>query len=599
MKKLLALLLALLMVLSLCACDTEDDDDRDHSRFDRDDPTDPTLPEMDPVAKGMVGYFTVLNQGVAGDMVFHADGTCLIAGEDAIWTARRITEEDPWYMPGYDDYYAVLAVTWQNKKNSGGAEMFFLEPDFATYPIYGATGRVDTFSVMVDQIPDTDPMISQLAGSWTVADTQESEFPYSSVTLRADGTCTADGKDGTWTALRVQQRYIDFAYKEQYAMLSLRLRIDGLESAMTVQYAQPESPVLMTYSTTGVPTVWTRSGEQITVEITADNWQDYFEVLEYDDMDPNGNSYKRWSFQLKPQYQARNAQDTKLQFEFTFRRGYANCEIGDSYDSIDLTGAPYDLHNESKRTELYVHQAYELASSLFCNNQIEYYSDFDVLRVAGDTKLDLIRIVTADASSHYTKITVESDSVYPALKPGQIRFAKEIEPAELNLNDVVAFYCTVNGMQRVELGVVSQIDQDSDAVTVQTVNSTLVGNGQDLIGVIINQDSSHLQLEPELLESAPDAGITLVSIGSAALEPTVQSGQLYYATKTAPAELALDDLIVYWTAIDGQLVAEAAWINWITTAEDGTLIFETRDAQYQILPLTVHEASVVGKLVLD
>ena len=90
-------------------------------------------------------------------------------------------------------------------------------------------------------------------------------------------------------------------------------------------------------------------------------------------------------------------------------------------------------------------------------------------------------------------------------------------------------------------------------------------------------------------------GISMFSIKTDSMYPNLLAGDLIIGKKVDPGDLRIDDVITYWTVIDGNKVLNTHRIVGIYDG-GGFLIFETKgDANSAIDALTVHENSVVAK----
>lgn len=90
-------------------------------------------------------------------------------------------------------------------------------------------------------------------------------------------------------------------------------------------------------------------------------------------------------------------------------------------------------------------------------------------------------------------------------------------------------------------------------------------------------------------------GLRLLSIQTASMKPTINDGDLAISTAVEPEELRPDDIITYWTVINGERVLNTHRIENIYDG-GGFLIFETKgDANTMADPLNVHERELVGK----
>lgn len=91
-------------------------------------------------------------------------------------------------------------------------------------------------------------------------------------------------------------------------------------------------------------------------------------------------------------------------------------------------------------------------------------------------------------------------------------------------------------------------------------------------------------------------GLRLLSIQTDSMYPAIHSGDLIIDTAVKdPKDLRKEDVITFWTVINGERVLNTHRIENIYDG-GGYLIFETKgDANQQVDPLTVHESELVGK----
>lgn len=91
-------------------------------------------------------------------------------------------------------------------------------------------------------------------------------------------------------------------------------------------------------------------------------------------------------------------------------------------------------------------------------------------------------------------------------------------------------------------------------------------------------------------------GLRLLSIQTKSMYPTFDAGDLIISVAIDdPAELRPEDIITYWTIIDGERVLNT---HRITNIYDGGgyYIFETKgDGNDNVDPLTVHESELIGQ----
>ena len=90
-------------------------------------------------------------------------------------------------------------------------------------------------------------------------------------------------------------------------------------------------------------------------------------------------------------------------------------------------------------------------------------------------------------------------------------------------------------------------------------------------------------------------GISIFSIRTDSMYPNLVAGDLIIGKAVDPADLRKEDIITYWTVVDGQKVLNTHRILGIYDG-GGYLIFETKgDANTAIDVLTVHENAIVSK----
>ena len=91
-------------------------------------------------------------------------------------------------------------------------------------------------------------------------------------------------------------------------------------------------------------------------------------------------------------------------------------------------------------------------------------------------------------------------------------------------------------------------------------------------------------------------GVRIFSIQTESMYPTLLPGDLIFDTGVKePEELRKDDIITYWTVINGERVLNTHRIHEIYDG-GGYLIFSTKgDNNTSADPLTVHESEIVGK----
>ncbi len=405
MKKLLALLLALLMVFSLSACDAgndrddDDDDDRDHSRFDRDDPTEPTE-EPYPVPDALIGRWIIPQNGYDTDFTLNDDGTGSYNGQEATWKARAITQEEydwlRWTDHTLEEIVRIEFYTTDRKPELISDTIFSIkDPNYPKQPYYGADGRVYGFLENIQPIPMNDPLVTPLVGNWdTISEKENSEFPYDDLALQADGTCTAGDASGTWTAHQVAPAMAS----DLYAKLALELILDGEQKWVSVSY--PEAGV---YEMRIDDILWLPIDHMVTVDLTTDNWDQYFEIVvtesaETDAFGDMTSVTRSWSLQCRDSYQLVVPNNFEIHFEFYYFESNYPCVFDTANNTLTITDvASFNANHTQKYSFVKNYNSPDTCTSLFFLTSstsyvtsISEFSDFEVLRLAGNTTVQLV-----------------------------------------------------------------------------------------------------------------------------------------------------------------------------------------------------------------
>ncbi len=201
----------------------------------------------------------------------------------------------------------------------------------------------------------------------------------------------------------------------------------------------------------------------------------------------------------------------------------------------------------------------------------------------------------AEPEQEYKKFNVPSDSLAPKLEKGDVCYIMEVDIKDLDENDIVAFKLEVNGNKVKEAG--RFLDRTGYKVTVETALCTITLSKKDILGVLVDEDGERLRMKPDSYRYS--GGKKLIQVQTDSMSPTLEVGAYYYTEEVDINTLRSDDIITYWTVINGERVLNTHRITMIADG-GGYRIFQTKgDKNDTVDALTVHEASVVGKLVLD
>lgn len=147
--------------------------------------------------------------------------------------------------------------------------------------------------------------------------------------------------------------------------------------------------------------------------------------------------------------------------------------------------------------------------------------------------------------------------------------------------------------ENLENGQVQVIEEESKS---KRVASTIV-NVILVLAIIVAAICTYVSYVSSSGNGVPSIfGIRIFSIQTESMYPALMPGDLIFDTAVKdPDELRVDDIITYWTVINGERVLNTHRIEEIYDG-GGYLIFSTKgDNNTTADPLTVHESEVVGK----
>lgn len=147
--------------------------------------------------------------------------------------------------------------------------------------------------------------------------------------------------------------------------------------------------------------------------------------------------------------------------------------------------------------------------------------------------------------------------------------------------------------ENLENGQVQVIEEESKS---KRVASTIV-NVILVLAIIVAAICTYVSYVSSSGNGVPSIfGIRIFSIQTESMYPALMPGDLIFDTAVKdPGELRVDDIITYWTVINGERVLNTHRIEEIYDG-GGYLIFSTKgDNNTTADPLTVHESEVVGK----
>lgn len=147
------------------------------------------------------------------------------------------------------------------------------------------------------------------------------------------------------------------------------------------------------------PEVPGENTQYITVEITSENWSEYFELVEEivyhtDDFGDFSSVNNFWRLELKEGYSSKHS--LSIHFEVQYNLQMVSVEINHDTKEVIKIDGDYEILTETDKVETSGDMA--LIAQTFIQDfelqdpslqYIYYISDFQVLRVAGDTTIEL------------------------------------------------------------------------------------------------------------------------------------------------------------------------------------------------------------------
>lgn len=135
---------------------------------------------------------------------------------------------------------------------------------------------------------------------------------------------------------------------------------------------------------------------------------------------------------------------------------------------------------------------------------------------------------------------------------------------------------------------------------VKKVISTII-NVILVLAIILAAGATYLAFVGASEEGSPAPsilGLRMLSVKTDSMYPTIKPGDLIFAVEVKnPSDLKVDDIITYWTVIDGKRALNTHRIHAIYD-QDGSPLFATMgDNNPTADPLNVHQSNIVGKYI--
>lgn len=416
MKKALSLILALVLCLSLCACggDTQALQNGGESTISENSGggnADNTTQQVDAEYIAMVcGKWELISgwRDLGDVLEFREDGIFVFNEEELKWDAafkdKQWLDEPKEFVNIYRNNELVYEAHI-NVEPDGTIMLVISERDDAGlgYVPAGTYEKLgDTENSQVEA--PNHPLVQDICREWEAGNDQA---PFQSLTISEDGSCVVDGTPATW---KIENSYTTDTD------LSIRVYMDGKICFGMVYYSRSGTALL----TMAMDDTFENSPMYIaactiekateTVEITLDNWQDYFEiVLSVWSITENAfGEITRFTpsntFVLKEEWRD-CVTDVDIAVEGFFKM-CCNCKFSYNTDTGELVILEMEEKYEYKNTFIFdadlqdvlddafsLDKAYSNAETLTLEGNVaiiwcEYFSDVEMVRIQGTISIE-------------------------------------------------------------------------------------------------------------------------------------------------------------------------------------------------------------------
>lgn len=234
------------------------------------------------------------------------------------------------------------------------------------------------------------PLLSKLFGTWKNQYTDDEYAPYDVLIINEDGSCNVDGVEATWDVERPYN-------PNMTSTLTIDIFIEGERTCGAILFS--DGTIVGQTSNYGMGGWYFNASSYITVEITPENWSEYFELVETteyitDDFGDFLRIEKAWNLVLKNGYQFPEGLNQEISFEVQYSKYSVNCEINHDTKEVTAIGEPQNITEHTEKVTLDNHSS-DSGVTIWAGDIVDTstsqvcISDFQILRVAGDTTLDL------------------------------------------------------------------------------------------------------------------------------------------------------------------------------------------------------------------
>lgn len=230
------------------------------------------------------------------------------------------------------------------------------------------------------------PLLTKLYGTWE--NKSDNEYaPCQTLIINEDGSCIVDGVEATWDVERPYN-------PNSTSSLVIDIFIDGERNFGAILF--DNGTIVGQTPNYGTGGWYFNTSNYITVEITPENWSEYFELVESTEYitDEFGDFLyveKAWNLVLKNGYQFLSEKNYEISFEFQYSKYSVNCEINHDTKEVTSIGEPQNITEHTEKASFDDSLCITIWKELiFDTSTLQVcISDFQILRVAGDTIIDL------------------------------------------------------------------------------------------------------------------------------------------------------------------------------------------------------------------
>lgn len=258
MKKLVCLLLALVMCLGLCACGGEETPTEESTLSN--EPPAATITDH-PLLPNMYGEWLLTDtmnpdHYPYSNLLLTEDGAAILDGEALVWRIEEMyTNDESLFLSFYRGSEKVAGAMYDE-----AGWFCAVSADGGLYP----STYVNRATATPEQLRAAEPetyAVPLICGTWLL--TQEKEALPREVILNEDYTCTLDGTSYTWTMKNNGGRRFDITIFDGSTVIHSGMIFDVYagEFGFSLDNTYYANPALYDI-----------------VEITSENWLDYFEI---------------------------------------------------------------------------------------------------------------------------------------------------------------------------------------------------------------------------------------------------------------------------------------------------------------------------------